>query len=305
MVQEDELRFQNVVANVSYWNKSKVFNTFISSSLPIEVLVPSEKQEDIETLDTKILELTKMIQNSKYCVFFTGAGISTSAGIPDYRGPNGCWTAFKKKQELPNSTKILSANPTFTHKSITKLIKEGFGRFVVTTNVDGLHHLSGLEHNKELVHLHGCIFTERCTTCRNIFVRDTLVRTQIDIHNHRVGMCTLCNSKPKSKEFKVTTNASKCGTMDTIINFAEALDTYDVNLASKHLRKADLCIIVGTSLSLRHISDLPFTVKKNKGKVVLINLQPTQDDMLSDLRIFGNCDDVFEKLMYNLGLEVQ
>mmetsp|Transcript_14014 Transcript_14014/g.17661 ORF Transcript_14014/g.17661 Transcript_14014/m.17661 type:complete len:104 (+) Transcript_14014:2815-3126(+) len=85
--------------------------------------------------------------------------------------------------------------------------------------------------------------------------------------------------------------------MDTIINFAEQLDYADVYLAESKCEAADLVIIVGTSMSLRHVAYIPFLSKtSHQGKVVMINLQPTPDDSLCDLRIFAKSDTVFQKL---------
>jgi len=91
-----------------------------------------------------------------------------------------------------------------------------------------------------------------------------------------------------------------CGTKDTHINFGEFLDSVDWNEADTHCGKADLCIIAGTSMSLRHITHFPFMAKK----VVLINLQPTPDDDNATLRIWAKCDPVFEGLMQRLKIPI-
>lgn len=98
----------------------------------------------------------------------------------------------------------------------------------------------------------------------------------------------------------VGTNEKNCGTKDTHINFGEYLDPIDWNEADEHCKKADLCIIAGTSMSLRHITHFPFLAKK----VVLINLQATPDDDTADLRIWAKCDPVFEGLMERLNIPI-
>jgi len=98
----------------------------------------------------------------------------------------------------------------------------------------------------------------------------------------------------------VGTNEKNCGTKDTHINFGEYLDPMDWDEADVHCTKADLCIIAGTSMSLRHITHFPFLAKK----VVLINLQATPDDDKADLRIWAKCDPVFEGLMNRLGIPI-
>jgi len=98
----------------------------------------------------------------------------------------------------------------------------------------------------------------------------------------------------------VGTSDLNCGTKDTHINFGECLDSIDLNEAEAHCGKADLVIIAGTSMSLRHITHLPFMAKK----VILINLQATPDDDKADLRIWAKCDTVFQGLLDRLNVEV-
>jgi len=98
----------------------------------------------------------------------------------------------------------------------------------------------------------------------------------------------------------IGTNEKNCGTKDTHINFGEYLDPIDWNEADENCKKADLCIIAGTSMSLRHITHFPFLAKKT----VLINLQATPDDNVAHLRIWAKCDPVFEGLMERLNIPI-
>ena len=185
----------SVINNVQYWYRSKVFNSFMENEIDYERL--TEKEEAEEGVDEKVAILADWILHAQNCVFWTGAGISRSSGIPDYRGPDGLWTRYKQQQELPQPVDLLSVTPSFSHLAITKLIRGGYANFVVTVNVDGLHRKAGLKFPSELVNLHGCVFTERCTSCRIELERDYVVRKMKDIHDHRVGDCANCGSKPK------------------------------------------------------------------------------------------------------------
>eukprot|EP01087_Luapelamoeba_hula_P022783 TRINITY_DN8251_c0_g1_i2.p1 TRINITY_DN8251_c0_g1~~TRINITY_DN8251_c0_g1_i2.p1 ORF type:complete len:298 (+),score=48.73 TRINITY_DN8251_c0_g1_i2:91-984(+) len=98
----------------------------------------------------------------------------------------------------------------------------------------------------------------------------------------------------------VGTRDKDCGTKDTHINFGECLDSVDWNEAELHCGKADLCVIAGTSMSLRHITHFPFMAKKT----VLINLQATPDDSQATLRIWAKCDPVFQGLMERLCIPI-
>jgi NAD-dependent SIR2 family protein deacetylase len=325
--------------------------------------------EDNEQLEEKIEHLAKLVQQSKYTVFFTGAGVSTSAGISDYRGPSGCWTARKIKQlqqkkkqnklgesELQELEALLSeqkkevkksrtkkdkidAQPSLSHMSMATLINKGLAHYVVTTNLDGLHRKSGLQAHKQICNLHGCIYAERCTNpdCGREYERNYNTRRHknhrhpsasgtMHVHDHHVATCDACGSappenyngkpKPGSKTGSGTTVETSgligtedvnVGTKDTHINFGEHLDTRDWNESQKHCSRAELCIVAGTSMSLRHVTHFPFMADKT----VIINLQSTPDDskcLKQDnglCRIWAKTDDAFGMLMGKLNVEVE
>jgi mono-ADP-ribosyltransferase sirtuin 6 len=96
-----------------------------------------------DELERKIIELSKLIKESKHLVFHTGAGISTSCGIPDFRGPKGVWTLEAKEEKPTFDVTFKSAKPSLTHMAIVQLEREGYLKFVVSQNVDGLHLKSG------------------------------------------------------------------------------------------------------------------------------------------------------------------
>lgn len=94
-------------------------------------------------MEKKITELSQMIKEANHLVFHTGAGISTSCGIPDFRGPKGVWTLEEKDEKPSFDVTFQSAQPSLTHMVIVQLEKEGYLKFVVSQNVDGLHLKSG------------------------------------------------------------------------------------------------------------------------------------------------------------------
>lgn len=102
----------------------------------------------------------------------TGAGISTSCGIPDFRGPNGVWTCQKQGRPLPKlDTTFASAQPSLTHMCILSLLRDGPAKYVVSQNVDGLHRRSGIPES-QLAEVHGNCFMERCPSCGTYYMRD-------------------------------------------------------------------------------------------------------------------------------------
>eukprot|EP01012_Entosiphon_sulcatum_P003291 TRINITY_DN11000_c0_g1_i1.p1 TRINITY_DN11000_c0_g1~~TRINITY_DN11000_c0_g1_i1.p1 ORF type:complete len:376 (-),score=56.88 TRINITY_DN11000_c0_g1_i1:55-1149(-) len=305
-------------------------------------------EPSLEKFERKLDDLARLVRKSKYTVFFTGAGVSTSAGVSDYRGPTGAWTMRKIKQlqqkktdrtinraETAELDKLLAeaakeekkatkkidkmdAEPTVTHMAMATLVRMGIAHCVVTTNLDGLYRKAGLVDHVNAVYLHGDIYVERCTACGYDFERNYHVRQPgTHVHDHKVGTCERCGSQPprhysgvpgpadKMRESKwggvlIGTNDTGCGTKDTHINFGECLDPRDWDAAELHCRKADLCIVAGTSMTLRHITHMPFLAKQ----VVIINLQATPDDDKAKLRIWAQCDPVFLGLMERLGTPI-
>merc|ERR1711998_706913 len=292
----------------------------------------------------KIGQLAQMVRESTNTVFFTGAGISTSAGIADYRGPTGVWTRqrmkklkskaspsaaekaelvlllaeAKKKGEAGSARGgfgLTSAEPTVGHMCLSTLVRLGRAHHVVTTNLDGLHRKSGLEHHKTLTCLHGDIYIERCTGCGHEEERDYHVRNnaprKLNVHDHSIGKCAKCGSKPP-KRYTGKKGPNGCrkglvgpedrnkGTKDTHINFGESLDEVDWDEAEGACGAADLCIVVGTSMSLDHVTHMPFMAKRT----VIVNLQKTPDDSEAHLRIFAYADPVLTGLMQRLDIKI-
>jgi len=171
-------------------------------------------EEGEEGFEEKLDEFAEMVRESKYTVFFTGAGVSTSAGVGDYRGPNGAWTkrkiieleskgSYKTEEEeeeleelraeAQKETKkavvqvpMSDAQPTVTHMAMATLIRKGMAHFVVTTNLDGIFRKAGLQGHTQLCCLHGDIYIERCTACGYDFERNYHVRQGLHVHDHKV-----------------------------------------------------------------------------------------------------------------------
>src|SRR3989338_2274780 len=118
----------------------------------------TEYQDSADDFESKIRQLAKLIQESKRLLFFTGAGISTSSGIPDFRSKDGVWTRQAQGREPPKSVKMTEAMPTPCHMGIVALMNDpSKNTFCVSQNIDGLHRRSGLrgifrseEHTSEL-----------------------------------------------------------------------------------------------------------------------------------------------------------
>jgi len=120
------------------------------------------------SFDSRVKEAAELIHKSQYLVVFTGAGISTESGLPDFRGPNGVWTRRDKGLPPPKSPKWSSVEPNAAHKAIVKLQDLGIMKFLISQNVDNLHLKSGIK--EELIaEFHGNMEIMRCLKCDKKF----------------------------------------------------------------------------------------------------------------------------------------
>ncbi|NP_001085592.1 sirtuin 6 S homeolog [Xenopus laevis] len=252
-----------------------------------------EQFDSPDELRQKVEELAEMIRESSYVVFHTGAGISTSCGIPDFRGPNGVWTLEEKGLDPKFDTTFETACPSPTHMALLKLQRVGILKFLVSQNVDGLHVRSGFP-REQLAELHGNMFVEECSKCAKQYVRDQVVGTMGLKPTGR--FCDV----PKVRGLRACRGKLK----DTILDWEDSLPDRDLNLADEACRKADLSITLGTSLQIRPSGNLPLLTKRKGGKLVIVNLQPTKHDKHADLRIHGYVDEVMIQLMELLGHKI-
>ncbi|XP_066273960.1 NAD-dependent protein deacylase sirtuin-6-like isoform X1 [Branchiostoma lanceolatum] len=250
-----------------------------------------EKYDPAEVLAEKVSQLADIICESQHLVVHTGAGISTSAGIPDFRGPKGVWT-LEQKGETPHfETTFESACPSPTHMALVELERLGIVKYVISQNVDGLHVRSGFPRDK-LSELHGNMFVEQCDKCGKQYVRDTVVPTMA--LNLTGGQCTQVKARGRCR-----------GKLrDTILDWEDSLPERDLTQADEHSRSADVALVMGSSLQIVPSGNLPLLTKKRGGKLVIINLQPSKHDKHADLRIHGYVDEVMSMMMNQLGINI-
>ncbi|KAK8140206.1 DHS-like NAD/FAD-binding domain-containing protein [Apiospora sp. TS-2023a] len=246
------------------------------------MIAAEERQETPEVMERKANTLVNYINKSKHIIVFTGAG------IPDFRGPEGVWTLRKQgRLRTSKAASTLQAIPSPTHMALVELQNRGIVKYVVSQNCDGLHRRSGILPDR-ISELHGNSNLEYCKDCGKQYIRVSTFEKSI--HDHRTGRkCALCGGI----------------LLDTIINFGEFLSAEPLQLARDHAQKADLCIALGSSLTIPPASEIPETVGKRKAaKLVICNLQETPVDKSSSLRIFGKTDDLMERVMEKLSLPI-
>ncbi|KAJ5067998.1 nad-dependent protein deacetylase sirtuin-7 [Anaeramoeba ignava] len=250
-----------------------------------------EYYESEQDLEEKVEKLAELIKKSQYIVVFTGAGISTAAGIPDYRGPRGVWTCINKGEEPPISKLWDEIQPTLTHMAIKKLVDYDIVKYIISQNTDNLHLQSGIPISK-ISEMHGNGKKEYCSKCKKIFYRSFPVRDP-DASKHKTGrFCEDCGGE----------------LFDSIVDFGDKLPQLDLNRAFEHSKKADLVIVLGSSLQVSPTSEMPlYTLEndKNPGNLVIVNLQVTPKDQFASLKIFAESDIVMKLLMKKLGIHFE
>ena len=230
-----------------------------------------EKREYFDSpkeLDEKVSMLAEMVIMSQHMTVFTGAGISTACGIPDYRsgfntvmptGP-GCWETAankdkynamindpKKKAATGIKTQISKAKPSLTHMGFVELMERGHLKHVISQNVDGLHRRSGIDPHR-LSEVHGNTNLEICKKCGKEYMRDFRVRTAQKVHSHETGR-------------KCEDPNCKGDMIDTIINFGENLNKDILDAGFQNGAMSDLCVAMGSSLRVTPAADMPSSVQ--------------------------------------------
>jgi NAD-dependent deacetylase len=207
-------------------------------------------------LEQRIDTLANWIYESHRLVVFTGAGISTDSGLPDFRGPDGLWT--RKARGLPTDStgKWPEAEPNAGHKAIVEIQNLNKLFFLISQNVDNLHLKSGIR-QELLAELHGNLTKIRCMRCE--FTMDNF---------DDAAVCPQCGGKMKP----------------SVVDFGQSLPQKDLNQAIQHSRDCDLFMVVGSSLVVTPAADMPRIALEAGARLVIINQGDTPLDDAAHLR---------------------
>eukprot|EP00056_Hartaetosiga_gracilis_P007815 m.112376 g.112376 ORF g.112376 m.112376 type:complete len:436 (-) comp12784_c0_seq1:2097-3404(-) len=258
----------------------------------------------IENAGKKVAEFLK---KAKHACIFSGAGLSTSAGIGDYRGKKGKWTeedtgVTQEEEGVPYE----KLRPTYSHEAISKLVEMGLIKYVISQNCDGLHVLSGIPLDK-ISELHGNIYLERCVKCgktytRNFYTLDDASEAIVESgkipKGSHIEVCSTCGINHFTGR-RCDDKKCKGKLKDTIINFGDLLGEDILGKAETNSKLCDLMISVGSTMTVTPASTL-VTPRTKSGKLVVVNRQRTEFDDRSrrtGVRVFGNIDPFFRAVM--------
>jgi NAD-dependent deacetylase len=236
--------------------------------------------------------LVAYLRGAKAILIFTGAGVSTGSGIPDFRGPDGVWKRrqpvyyqdFMRSEsariehwdyKLEGWPAFRDAKPNATHAVIVDLERAGQLLMLITQNIDGLHSKAGTSRER-LVELHGTNSLVECQSCHQ-----------------------LTDPEPHFRAFKETRKPPCCACggflKPATISFGQDLRADDLRRAERAAAAADLVVALGSSLSVYPASAIPLMAARRDVPYVIINIGPTEHDIHPEvnLRIEGDVCEVF------------
>jgi len=239
---------------------------------------------------TAIDRLRALVDEAGVIVPFTGAGISTECGIPDFRSPGGIWTKmrpidfsdFLASQEARDESwrrrfamqeQFGGAKPGRGHQALASLYRVGKSPGVVTQNIDNLHQASGIA-SEHVVELHGNTTYATCLDCAARYELPWV--KQFFEASGRAPSCTSCGGHIKT----------------ATVSFGQAMPEREMQRAEEMTRAADLFIAIGSSLVVWPAAGFPLMAKRNGASLVIINRDPTEFDDIADLVVRHDIGEV-------------
>jgi len=233
-------------------------------------------------LDSALARLQEMVHDAGTVIPFTGAGISTESGIPDFRSPGGLWTRYRPisfdeflaSQEARNESwrrrfamdeQFSGAEPNRGHRAVASLYRAGKVPAVITQNIDNLHQASGIA-PEHIVELHGNTTFALCLDCSERYEL-SWVRRLMDAGNGCAPDCPACGGFVKT----------------ATVSFGQAMPDAAMRRARDLAQSCDLFLVIGSSLVVWPAAGFPLVAKRNGARLVIVNREPTEFDEIADL----------------------
>jgi NAD-dependent deacetylase len=225
--------------------------------------------------------LARLIADARRVVVFTGAGISTESGIPDFRSPGGVWSRMKPiyfeefladedrrreawQRAFSGVAGWTGASPNEGHRAVARLVAAGKVSSVITQNVDNLHQDSGVPAT-QVIELHGNASYAACLSCG--------LRHELDVlKQHFLGTGEIPTCRSCGELVKVAT-----------VSFGQPMPVEIMRRAEEETLAADLFLVLGSSLVVYPAAGFPLKAKQGGAKLVIVNREPTEQDRFADL----------------------
>jgi len=245
----------------------------------------------------RIEQAVNIIRHARCVLAFTGAGVSTPSGIPDFRNPtSGIWKdvdplevasmgGFRRNPEAffqwirPLAHRIHQAHPNPAHIALAQMEALGYLGGVITQNIDMLHSRAG---SRTIYELHGHLREATCIHCFTVYPAQNMIEQFLD--EGRIPYCTACGNVLKPN----------------VILYGEQLPMEVFMAAKEAVRKADAMIVIGSSLAVAPASDIPLLAARNHSKIIVINKESTFIDPLADVVIHANAADILPGILCRL-----
>ena len=231
--------------------------------------------------DEEVQALRSLLEQSTRAVVFTGAGISTESGIPDFRSPGGIWTKYQPidfseflaseemrreswRRKFATERTMADAVPNAGHMAVARLVRTGKVSSVITQNIDGLHQESGVP-DGQVIELHGNTTYATCLECKVRYELDS-IRAAFEVDD-TLPVCTECGGIVKT----------------ATISFGQSMPEPEMNRAQRETLECDLFISIGSSLVVYPAAGFPVLAKRQGARLVILNRDPTDVDEVADL----------------------
>jgi NAD-dependent deacetylase len=225
--------------------------------------------------------LRDLLAAAKRAVIFTGAGISTESGIPDFRSPGGLWTKYKPiyfddfisseemrreawRRKFAMESVLDQAQPNRGHLALAQLVRRGVASHIITQNIDNLHQNSGVP-DEQVIELHGNNSYARCLSCQQRYEIDPI--REAFLRDETLPICDQCGGIIKT----------------AVISFGQAMPEREMRRAQQAVLACDLMLVAGSSLVVFPAAGFPALAKQNGAKLVIVNRDPTDLDDMADL----------------------
>ncbi|TFH42685.1 MAG: NAD-dependent deacetylase [Lysobacterales bacterium] len=225
--------------------------------------------------------LEPLLEECRRAVIFTGAGISTESGIPDFRSPDGIWSKFTPvyyqdfiasenarreawRRKMVVDRDMREARPNRGHRAVAELVCRNKANCVITQNIDGLHQKSGVPESR-VIELHGNSTYATCLDCQSRHELEPILEDFA--RDESLPVCGACGGMVKT----------------ATVSFGQSMPQAAMNRAEEETLSCDLFLAIGSSLVVYPAAGFPVLAKRNGARLVIINREPTDLDSLADL----------------------